>query len=103
MANQLNVSTGSILRTSEEFDDVVDTADRIVDDTTNELGRLTPIAGADHYGDLFNGNFNPALDAASGVVRGTSAGLKQTTQNLQTTAKFYSMSNELNTNLGAHL
>jgi hypothetical protein len=103
MADQFSVSPDSIDQSSQEFFAVSDTARRILGDTRSGLTELSPIAGPDHYGELFNKNFVPGVNSVEEVLQGTSDGMFQTTTDLQTTAEFYRKANELNTDLPTRL
>jgi hypothetical protein len=103
MPDQFSVSPDSIDQSSQEFFAVSDTARRILEDTRSGLTELSPIAGPDHYGELFRKNFDPGVNSVEEVLQGTGDGMFQTTTDLQTTAAFYRKSDELNTDLSSRL
>jgi ABC-type transporter Mla subunit MlaD len=98
-SNYMDVSAGDILDSSGNFAEVANTAQNIVQSLQDGLANLAPIAGSDTYGQAFSAQFNPAVEAAAGVLTGVQGGMNKTVTDLQQTALLYTKSNEVNTDL----
>jgi hypothetical protein len=98
-SNYMAVSADAILDSSGNFAEVGDTARTIVQNLQDGLANLTPIAGTDKYGQAFDAQFNPSVDAAGSVLTGVQGGMDKTVTDLQQTALLYTKSNEVNTDL----
>jgi hypothetical protein len=100
-SDHLNVSAGDILDSSGKFSEVAETARLIVANVQERLANIAPIAGTDTYGQAFNSQFNPAVDAAASVLTGVQGGMDKTVTDLKQTADLYTKSNEVNTDLAS--